>query len=145
MSQLATIKDYGLLSLRVVTTVGVNFIVDGFQGTKNISNLRYHGIGTGGTAEAIGDTALVTELTTQLSTASTRATGTLAEGASANIYRTVGANVVNTSVTVTEHGIFDQAATGGGSLLDRSLFAGIGLVNGNTLQTTYELTLAGGG
>lgn len=145
MSMIATIRDYGLLSVRVVTTVGVQFMVDGFQGTKNISTLRFHGIGTGATAEATADTALVTELTTQTTPTSTRATGTLTEGASANIFRTVGSNVVNTSVTVTEHGIFDQAATGGGSLLDRSVFAGIGLVNGNTLQTTYDFTIAAGG
>lgn len=145
MAEIATTKDYGLLSLRVVTTAGVNFIVDAFQGTANISLMRYHGIGTGTNAEATSDTALQTESTTALTPASTRATGTLTEGASANIFRTVGSNVVNTTVSATEHGIFTQAATGGGTLLDRSVFASVGLVNGNTFQTTYELTLAAGG
>lgn len=145
MSQLAIVKEYGLLSLRVVTTAGVNFLVDGFQGLQNIALLRYHGIGTNNTAESTGDVALNTELTTQLTPASTRAAGTQVEGASQNIFRTVGSNVVNTSVTVVEHGIFSQQATGGGSLLDRSVFAGIGLVNGNTLQTTYDFTIAAGG
>jgi hypothetical protein len=145
MLPLAEIEHYGLASLRVVTTVGVNYMVDAFQGTQTLSNMRYHGIGTGGTAEAVGDTALVTESTTALNPSSTRATGTLTEGATANVFRTVGSNVVNTTVSCTEHGIFNQAATGGGTLLDRSLFASVGLVNGNTLQTTYDFTIAAGG
>lgn len=145
MSEIARVYDYGLASLRVVTTAGVNFLTDAWQGTQNLSTLRYHGIGTGTNAESTGDIALQTELTTQITPASTRATGTLTEGASANIFRTVGSNVVNTSVTVAEHGIFNQAATGGGTLWDRSQFAGVGLVNGNTFQTTYDLTTAAGG
>ncbi len=145
MAELAEVREYGLASLRVITTAGVNYLVDAFQGIQNISLLRYHGIGTGTNAEATSDTALQTELTTQLSTASTRATGTLTEGASPNIFRTVGSNQVNTTLTVTEHGIFNQAATGGGTLWDRSVFAGVGLVNGNTFQTTYDMTAAAGG
>jgi hypothetical protein len=145
MEEIAVVSDFGLVSLRVVTTAGVNYIVDAFQGTQNISLMRYHGMGTGTNAESTGDTALQTESTTALTPASTRATGTLTEGASANIFRTVGSNVVNTTVSATEHGIFNQAATGGGTLLDRSVFAAVGLVNGNTFQTTYELTIAAGG
>lgn len=137
--------EYGLASARVVTTAGVNFLVDALQGTVEPEILRYHGIGTGGTAEAIGDTALVTELTTQYNPDSTRATGTLAEGASANIFRTVGTNTVDAAVAITEHGIFSQAATGGGTLLDRSLFSVINLANGDSLQSTYELTVSAGG
>jgi len=145
MARISTCYDYGLASLRVVTTAGVNFLTDAWQGTQNLSTLRYHGIGSGTNAEATGDTALQTEFTTQLTPASTRATGTLTEGASANIFRTVGSNVVNSSVTAAEHGIFNQAATGGGTLWDRSQFTGVGLVNGNTFQTTYDLTTAAGG
>ncbi len=145
MSRIAKIRDYGLASLRVVTTAGVNFLTDAWQGTANLSTLRFHGIGSGTNAEAVGDTALQTEFTTQLTPASTRATGTLTEGASANIFRTVGSNVVNTTVTAAEHGIFSVAATGSGTLWDRSQFTGVGLVNGNTFQTTYDLTTAAGG
>jgi len=139
------IVDYGLVSLRVVTTAGVNFIVDAFQNTTELENMKFHGIGTGGTAEAIGDTALVTELTTQYNPDNTRATGSTIEGASANIYRTVGTNTVDAAAAITEHGIFTQAATGGGTLLDRSLFSVINLANGDSLQTTYDLTCSAGG
>lgn len=138
------ILDLGLAGCRVVTDVGVGFIVDAFQNLVELENMKFHGIGTGSTAEAAGDTALVTELTTQYSTDNTRATGTTAEGASANIYQTVGTNTVDAAVGIQEHGIFDQAATGGGVLLDRTVFAVVNLDNGDSLQSTYELTLPAG-
>ncbi len=137
--------DYGLASLRVVTTAGVNFIVDAFQNSVEVENLKFHGIGTGTNAEASGDTALQTELTTQYNPDNTRATGSTTEGGSANVYRTVGTNTVDASAAVTEHGIFSQAATGGGTLLDRSVFSVINLANGDSIQATYDLTFSAGG
>lgn len=136
--------ELGLASMRVVTTAGVNFLVDALQGTVEPEILKYHGIGTGGTAEASADTALVTEITTGLNPDSTRATGSLTEGASANIFRTVGTNTVDATVAVTEHGIFSQAATGGGTLLDRSLFSAVNMVSADSLQTTYDFTITAG-
>lgn len=134
----------GLASLRVVTTAGVNFIVDAFQNTVEVENLKFHGLGTGTNAEAAADTALQTELTTEYQTNNTRPTGTTTEGASANVYRTVATNTVDASAAVTEHGIFSQAATGGGTLLDRSVFSVVNLVSGDSLQSTYDLTFTAG-
>jgi hypothetical protein len=136
--------DLGLASLRVVTTAGVNFIVDAFQNTKELENLKYHGIGTGTNAEASSDTALQTESTTALNPDNTRATGSLTEGASANIFRTVGTNAVDAAVANTEHGIFDQAATGGGTLLDRSVYSVVNLASADSLESTYDLTIPAG-
>lgn len=139
--------DYGIASLRVVTTVGVGYIVDAFQNSVEMENQKFHALGTGTNAEASGDTALQTELTTEY-TGNVRATGTTTEGASANIYRTVGTNTLDSGTpAVTEHGILSQAATGGGVLLDRSVFSAINLVgaNGDGLQTTYDLTFSAGG
>lgn len=135
----------GLASFRVVTTAGVNFIVDAFQNSVELENLKYHGIGTGSTAEAAGDTALVTELTTEY-TGNVRATGSTTEGASANIYRTVGTNTMDETpgAALREHGIFDQAATGGGTLLDRTVYAAITLSSGDSLQSTYDHTQTAG-
>ncbi len=135
--------DFGLASLRVVTNNGVGFIVDAFQNIVELENMKFHGIGTGGTAEAAADAALVTELTTQLNPDSLRGTGTTAETAT-NIYQTVATNTVDAAVAVTEHGIFSQAATGGGVLLDRSLFASVNLASGDSIQTDYRLTLTSG-
>jgi hypothetical protein len=143
-----TITDYGVVSRRVVTTAGVNFIVDAFQNTTELENLKYHAFGTGATAEASGDTALVTEETTQYNPDNTRPTGSTTEGASANIYRTVGTYSPDAGGTraITEHGVMSQAATGGGTLLDRSVFSAVNLVAGSdSLQATYDLTFTAGG
>jgi hypothetical protein len=140
--------DYGVISTRVVTTAGVNFIVDAFQNTTEVENFKYHGYGTGTNAEASGDTALQTEETTQYATDNTRPTGSQGEGASANIYRTTATYSPDSGGTraITEHGIFSQAATGGGTLLDRSVFSAINLVaSADSLQTQYDLTMSAGG
>ena len=138
--------DYGLVGMRVVTTAGVNAIVDAIEGTFTISNWKYHGFGIGTGAEAIGDTALGTEFTTEYAVNSTRPTGTQVDGASANIYESVATFAPDSGGTlaVTEHGIF--SATSAGTLLDRTKFAAINLVAASdSLQATYDLTFASGG
>ena len=134
----------GLAGTKVVTDNGVGFIVDGFQNLVELENMKYHGIGTGSTAESASETALVTELTTEYSPDNTRATGTTTENGS-NVYRTVGTNTVDATVSLREHGIFTQAATGGGVLLDRTLYSLITLNSGDSLQSTYDLTITSGG
>lgn len=135
--------DYGLVSLRVVTNNGVGFIVDAFQNSVELENMKYHGLGTGTGAESATDSALGTELTTQYNNSGdVRATGTTTEGATANIYRTVATNALDGSAAVTEHGIF--SASSSGVLLDRSVFSAINLVSGDSLQTTYDLTFTAG-
>lgn len=136
--------DYGIASLRVITTTGAGFIVDAFQNIVELENMKFHAIGTGTNAEAVGDTALQTEITTQYNPDNTRATGSQTENGS-TVYRTVGTNTVDASVAATEHGILSQAATGGGVLLDRSQFSVINLANGDSLQSTYDLTVNTGG
>jgi hypothetical protein len=139
--------DYGVVSRRVVTTAGVNYLAADFGGGASDVNLfKFHGIGTGAVAEAIGDTALGTELTTEYNPNSTRATGSQAN--STNTYTTVGTNTLDSGTpAVTEHGVFTQAATGGGTLWDRSVFSAVNLTgaNGDGLQSTYVLTCTAGG
>lgn len=136
--------ELGLASMRVVTTAGANFLVDSLQGTVEPEILKFHGIGTGTNAEASADTALQTESTTALNPDSTRATGSLTEGASANIFRTVGTVTVDASVACTEHGILSAATTGTGTLLDRSVFSVVNLASGDSLQATYDFTITAG-
>jgi hypothetical protein len=138
------VLELGLASMRVVTTAGANFLVDALQGSVEPELLKFHGLGTGTNAEATGDTALQTEITTQYNPDNTRATGNQGEGASANVYRTIGTNTVDAAVANTEHGIFSQAATGGGTLLDRSVYSVVNLANGDSLQSTYDFTVAAG-
>jgi len=141
------IVNYGLASLRVVTTAGVNFIRDAFIGSVEPENMKFHGFGTGTNAEASSDTALQTELTTQYATDNTRPTGSQVSGG-AGAYQTVATLSPDSGGTlaITEHGILSQAATGGGTLLDRSVFSAVNLVAGSdSLQATYTLTSSAGG
>lgn len=141
-----TVLDYGLASLNLVTDAGVAFIVDAFQNTVEVENMKYHGFGTGTTNESASDTALVTELTTEYAVNSTRPTGSTTEGASANIYRTVGTLTPDSGGTlaITEHGVF--SATSSVTLLDRSKFSAVNVVAAaDSLQTTYEITFPSGG
>lgn len=130
-----TPHEYGLVSTKVVTDAGVAYLVDAMQGTVEPEVLRYHASGTGTTAESAAQTALVTEV-------ATRTSGTLAEGASANIFRTVATISYSSSFAITEHGIFSAASAG--TMLDRSVFAAINVANGDSIQFTYELTFPSG-
>ncbi len=136
-------EDLGLLGTKVVTTAGVGFIVDAFQNLVEAENMKYHALGTGSGAESAADTALGTELTTEY-TGNVRATGTTTEGASANIYRTVGSNLLDGTpgAALREHGVF--SANAAGVLLDRTVYAAVTLVSGDTFASTYELTLTAG-
>lgn len=137
--------ELGLASLRVITDAGVAFIASDFNNNgQDVSTMKYHGFGTGTTAEAAGDTALVTELTTEYVVNSTRPTGS--QAASTNTYTTVGTLSPDSGGTlaITEHGVF--SANAAGTLLDRSKFAAVNLVAGSdSLQVTYVLTLTSGG
>jgi hypothetical protein len=137
--------DYGVVSRRVVTDTGVAYIVDCWDNTATVlANMNYHGCGTGAGAEGAGETALVTECTTALNPDSTRATGTRSQPA-ANQYRSIGTLTFDATPTVIEHGLLSQAATGGGVLWDRSLFAGITVASGDSIQFTYTVSLTSGG
>lgn len=139
------IEHLGLISTKVITDAGVAFLVDDWDANgQDLTNFKYHGCGTGGTAEAAGDTALVTESTTALNPDNTRATGTGSQP-SAPQYRSVGTVTFDATAAITEHGIFSQAATGGGTLWDRSLFSAINVVSGDSIQFTYTVTLSSGG
>lgn len=131
-----TVEDLGILSTRVVTDAFVNYVVDQLQSsTGGIANFRYHGSGISNTAESQAQTALGSEV-------ATRANGTQQEGASANIYKTVGVVNYGAAFAIVEHGLFRAAS--GDVMADRSVFAAINVGNGDSIEFTYELTLPAG-
>lgn len=136
--------DYGVVSRRVVTNAGVAFLVDAWQNLVELENMKYHGVGTGTTAEAAGDTALVTESTTILNPDSTRATGTQTEPA-ANQLTSTATVTFDGNGAITEHGVFSQAATGGGTLWDRSVFSAVNVSTGESILCAYTATFTAGG
>jgi hypothetical protein len=138
--------DLGLVGHKVVTTAGVTKTVD-FLRANDVTtgtNFKFHGIGTGSTAEAAGDTTLVTELTTEYAPDNTRPTGSQTNNG-ATVYRTVGTVTVDATpgAAIREHGVFSAATAG--TLLDRTVFAAITLSSGDSIAATYDLTVAAGG
>lgn len=130
-----SVEDVGLVSTKVVTDAGVQYLVDALQNLVEPENFKYHASGTGTTAEAASQTALVTEV-------ATRTAGSQTEGASANIYRTVAIITYSATLAITEHGLF--SANAAGTMLDRSLFSAINVVSGDSIEFTYDLTLPSG-
>jgi len=123
---------------RVVTDAYVALLVDELQLSQAAhSDFKYHDSGTGTAAEAAADTALGTPW------GGARDVGTQAEGATANIYRSVATTTYNAAFAITEHGLFNAATVG--TLMDRSVFSAINVVSGNQIQWTYELSIASGG
>lgn len=139
-------EDYGFLGDRVITDTGVGFLVDAWENLVEMEIMKFHGVGTGTTAEAAGNTALVTESTTALNPDSTRATGTLTE-TSANIFQTVGTLTFDASAATTEHGLFSTSGTGSGVMWDRTMYSAstINVASGDSIQFTYSMTASSGG
>jgi hypothetical protein len=134
------VEDKGVVSERVVTTVGVNALVDAFQGIFTLNNFKYHISGTDTAAEAITDTeATITGATPN------PVVGSQIEGASANIYKTVASVPYVSTLAITSHGLINNATKAGSVLWDRSVFAAINVVNGDSIEFTYELTCNAGG
>ena len=129
--------NYGVLGYRLVTTAFVNFVVDQLQTETSVfGDFKYHDSGVGITDPAIGDTDIET------TDGESRATGTQTEGA-ANAYVSVGTISYTTTKAITEHGLFN--ASTGVTLMDRSEFAAINVVSGDSIQFTYTLTVSAGG
>jgi hypothetical protein len=128
---------YGVLSRRVVTTAFVNFVTDQLQTETSVFvDFKFHDSGVGVTAENAADTAIET------TDGESRATGTQTESA-ANAYRSVGTIAYTTTKAITEHGLFNDVTAG--TLMDRSVFAAVNVVSGDSIQFTYTLTLSSGG
>lgn len=141
-----SVVDFGVLSYRVVTDAGVAYLANDFNNgasSADVSNFNYHGCGVGTTAEAAGDTALVTESTTALNPDSTRATGTRSNP-TANSYRSTGTLTFDATAAVTEHGLFSVSGTGSGTLWDRSVFSAINVASGDSIQFQYTVTFNSG-
>lgn len=126
----------------LIVNTGENWLVDGWQNLVEPETMIYHGVGTGSVAAAEGDTGLGTELTTQLNPDSVRASCTVVgEGASPNIRRCQATVTVDATVALTEWGLFNQAATGGGTLFSRVVFAALNLAPGDSGQFTWDMTV----
>ena len=97
---------------------------------------KYVAMGTGSTAEAATQTALVTEVETRTAGTSSRVTTTTTN----DTYQVVGTVTATATRAIQEAGLFD--ASGAGNMLVRALFTTINLANGDSIQFTFKLTFS---
>lgn len=126
----------------LIVNTGENWLVDAFQNLVEPETMIYHGSGTGTAAAAEGDISLGTEITTGLNPDNTRPScSVVGEGASANIRRCQATVTYDATLAVTEWGLFNQAATGGGTMFSRVVFNAVNVNSGDSIQFTYDLTV----
>ena len=129
--------NYGLLSSRSITTAFVNYMVDQLQTeTSTWGDFRWHDSGVGTTAENVANTDIET------TDGESRVSGTQTE-ASANQYVSVATISYTTTKAITEHGLFNASTSG--TLMDRSVFSAVNVVNGESIQFSYTLSVSSGG
>lgn len=122
-----------------LTTEGREWVIDKLQDVATLANAKMTAIGwgTGATAEAVTDAALVTEAS------EARVAGTLSQPTSTTD-RLVGTLTADGPKTITEVGRFNtinKAETAGNTyLLQRHVFTGIPLVAGDQIQFTLDLS-----
>ena len=133
------VTDYGLISCNLVTTAFVNDMVDELiTETATWGDYKFHDSGVGVTGAAVGDVDIET------TDGESRATGTQVEDA-ANIYESVGTISYTSTKAITEHGLFNVVTDATPTLMDRHTFAAINVVNGDSVQFTFDLTCTAGG
>lgn len=117
---------------RKVTTAFVNFIVAQLQTETSIfGDFKYHDSGTGVVAESPSDVGLGTP------TGVARVAGSQEEGAVTYEYKSIGTITYDASYSVTEHGLFN--ASTGVTLMDRTVFASIGVDNTDQIEFTFTI------
>lgn len=129
-------RDFGVVATKKVTGAFVTFIVAQMvTETSEFGDFKYHDCGTGSTAEANTQTALVTPF------GGSRVAGTQVAGgtSTAPTYTSVATIPFTSSLAIVEHAVFSQSS--GATMLDRSLFSAVNVVNGESIQFTYVCTL----
>ena len=135
------VDDRGLVAENLVTDVFVEFIVDQLiTETSVFGDFKYHISGTNTAAENVTDT----EATITGSTPSP-VSGTQVEGATAEIYKSVGTIPYVSTLAIEAHGLINNAVKAGSILMDHSQFTAINVGNGDSIEFTYELTINSGG
>lgn len=130
------LPDARIIYNRKFTEAAAAYIVDSMSNstTTPLDVLKYHDSGTGTNAENKTDTAL------QTATGVARVAGTVTQP-SAMVNQSVAEITYDGSYAVTEHGVFSAAAAG--TLLDRTVFAAVNVVNTDKIEFTFQLTFAG--
>ena len=130
--------NFGLVSAREVTDAFVNFMVDQLVAETSVwGDFKFHDSGVGVTAADQTDTDIET------TDGEARVSGTQLEGATAEIYKSVGTIAYTTTKAITEHGLFSIVTAG--TMMDHHVFSAINVDNGDSIEFTYQLTCTAGG
>ncbi len=128
---------------KVVTNAFVYDLVDVLTGTSGKFDLyKWHDSGISTAAEAATNTALTSRISTS------RTAGTQVEAtATSNAYKSIATHTYGSSYAVTEHGLFNSSSTAAGiaKMMDRTKFAVINVVSGNSIEFTFTITFTAGG
>jgi hypothetical protein len=122
-----------LVAGAIVVNTGKSIITNRILGSG--TEPKFVAMGTGGTAEAITQTALVTEVETRTSGTSSQQTTTT----TGDTYRVIGTVTATTTRAITESGLFD--ASSAGNMFTRALFTVINLANGDSIAFTWSVQL----
>lgn len=126
--------------MTILTNTGRSMITAALL-TSGYSLAKYVGWGTGTTAEAATQTALVTEVNAAGSAGTNRSTGGTPSQVTGSVtndtYQVIQTLAATGSVTIAEAGVFDAASAGNMGL--RSTFTGIPLANGDSITFTFQL------
>lgn len=123
----------------IVVNAGKACTASRINGDGSEALFNYVAIGTGTTAEAATQTALVTEISTG---GGQRAIATLSRVTTTvtnDTARWVITYNFSSSFAVTESGIFNAASTG--CMLARKVFAAVNVVNGDSIQLTWRVQI----
>lgn len=96
---------------------------------------KFVAVGTGATAEAATQTALVTEVETRTSGTSTRQTTSVTN----DTYQVVGTVTATGIRALQESGLFDVITTSSGNMLVRGVYTTINLATSDSIQVTWKL------
>lgn len=128
-------EDYGLVSVKKVTTAFAEYVVDALQDstTYPLDAFTWHDMGDDNTAESNAHTALQNSRETRINDTSPGEN-------TAQVYQSIATINASAAYTVEEHGIF--SAVSGGTMLDRNLVPNAPPVIANdSVEFTYELTV----
>ncbi len=129
-------EDKRVVKNKCITTAYVTFLALMHQtDSATIGDFKYHDSGIGTASEGTADTGLGTVW------GGARDTGT--QVASTNTYTSVATTTYNTTKAITEHGLFNS--TSGATLMDRSVFSAINVVNTDSIQWMSVITFTAGG
>lgn len=121
----------------MVVNAGLAFLAGALSGDEATpSNMKYIGVGTGTTAAAAADTALVTPALTRGAGTQSRTTTTTTND-TYNVYATIDSD---DSYAITEAGLFDASSSG--DMLCRQVFSAVNLTSDDSIKVTWDITFA---